>query len=76
MEEFLRYVICNLVEFPDEVVFTKTETPERTIFHVAMRKTDLPKIIGKGGTTIQSLRTLLSAAAHKRGTKAALEIIE
>ena len=40
MEEFLRYVICNLVEFPDEVVFTKTETPERTIFHVAMRKTD------------------------------------
>ena len=76
MEEFLRYVICNLVEFPDEVVFTKTETPERTIFHVAMRKTDLPKIIGKGGTTIQSLRTLLSAAAHKRGTKASLEIIE
>ena len=76
MEEFLRYVICNIVEFPDEVVFTKTESPERTIFHVAMRKTDLPKIIGKGGTTIQSLRTLLSAAAHKRGTKAALEIIE
>ena len=76
MEEFLRYVICNLVEFPDEVVFTKTESPERTIFHVAMRKTDLPKIIGKGGTTIQSLRTLLSAAAHKRGTKASLEIIE
>jgi len=76
MEEFLRYVICNLVEFPDEVVFTKTETPERTIFHVAMRKTDLPKIIGKGGNTIQSLRTLLNAAAHKRGTRAALEIIE
>lgn len=76
MEEFLRYVIGNLVEFPDEVVFTKTETPERTIFHVAMRKTDLPKIIGKGGHTIQSLRTLLSAAAHKRGTKASLEIIE
>jgi len=76
MEEFLRYVICNIVEFPDEVVFTKTESPERTIFHVAMRKTDLPKIIGKGGTTIQSLRTLLGAAAHKRGTKASLEIIE
>lgn len=76
MEEFLRYVIGSLVEFPDEVVFTRTETPERTIFHVAMRQSDLPKIIGKGGHTIQSLRTLLNAAAQKRGTKATLEIIE
>ncbi|TSA29763.1 MAG: KH domain-containing protein [Verrucomicrobiaceae bacterium] len=76
MDEFLRYVIGSLVEFPDEVVFTKTETPERIIFHVAMRKTDLPRIIGKGGHTIQALRTLLNAAAQKRGTKAALEIIE
>lgn len=76
MEEFLRYVIGSLVEFPDEVVFTKTESPERIIFHVAMRKTDLPRIIGKGGHTIQALRTLLNAAAQKRGIKASLEIIE
>ncbi len=76
MEEFLRYVIGSLVEFPDEVVFTKTESPERIIFHVAMRKTDLPRIIGKGGHTIQALRTLLNAAAQRRGTKASLEIIE
>jgi len=69
-------VIGSLVEFPDEVVFTKTESPERIIFHVAMRKTDLPRIIGKGGHTIQALRTLLNAAAQKRGTKASLEIIE
>lgn len=76
MEQFLRFVIGSLVEFPDEVVFTKTETPERIIFHVAMNKSDLPRIIGKGGHTIQALRTLLNAAAQKRGTKAALEIIE
>jgi len=69
-------VIGSLVEFPDEVVFTKTESPERIIFHVAMRKTDLPRIIGKGGHTIQALRTLLNAAAQRRGTKASLEIIE
>ena len=76
MAELLRYVIGRLVEFPDEVVFTKTEFPDRTIFHVAMRQTDLPKVIGKGGNTIQALRTLLNAAASKRGTKASLEIIE
>lgn len=76
MEEFLRYAIGSLVEFPDEVVFTKTESPERITFHVAMRKSDLPKIIGKGGHTIQALRTLLQAAADKRSLKSSLEIIE
>jgi predicted RNA-binding protein YlqC (UPF0109 family) len=76
MEEFLRYVMGSLVEFPDEIVFTKTESPERITFHVAMRKSDLPRVIGKGGHTIQALRTLLSAAAHKRGLMASLEIIE
>ena len=76
MEEFLRYVIGSLVEYPDEVVFTRTETPERVTFHVAMRKTDLPRIIGKGGHTIQALRTLLGAAASKRDIKASLELVE
>ncbi len=76
MEEFLRYVIGSLVEYPDEVVFTRTDTPERVTFHVAMRRSDLPRVIGKGGHTIQALRTLLGAAASKRGIKSALEIIE
>jgi hypothetical protein len=76
MEEFLRFVIGEIVEFPDEVVITRVETPEVVTFHVALRKTDVPKIIGKGGHTIQSLRTLLNASAQKRGQKAALEIIE
>lgn len=76
MEEFLRYAIGSLVEFPDEVVFTKTESAERITFHVAMRKSDLPKIIGKGGHTIQALRTLLQAAASRRGLQSSLEIIE
>jgi len=76
MEEFLRYVMGSLVEFPDEIVFTKTESPERITFHVAMRKSDLPRIIGKGGHTIQALRTPLNATAQKRGITASLEIIE
>jgi len=76
MEQFLRYVVCSLVGYPDEVVITHTETPDRLVFRVAMRKSDLPRIIGKGGHTIQALRTLLNAAAAKRGIRVGLEIIE
>lgn len=79
MEEFLRFVIGRLVEFPDEVFITKAEapeSPEKVTFLAAMRKSDIPKIIGKGGHTIQAIRALLEAAAQRQGLKAKLEIIE
>ncbi len=76
MEEFLRFVIGQLVEYPDEIVLTKTETAERVVFHLTARKSDVPRIIGKGGHTIQAIRTLLNAAAHRRGQKASVEILE
>lgn len=76
MEEFLRFVIGQLVEFPDEVVFTKTESETSVVFHVAARKSDIPRIIGKGGHTIQAIRTLLNASAQKRNIRAGLEILE
>ena len=76
MEEFLRFVIGQLVEFPDEIVLSRTESPERVIFHLTTRKSDVPRVIGKGGHTIQAIRTLLNASAHRRGLKATLEILE
>jgi len=76
VEEFLRYAIGQLVEYPDELVLTRSDLPDRTIFHAALRSSDVPKIIGKGGHTIQALRTLLHASALKKGIRADLEIIE
>lgn len=76
MEEFLRYVIGSLVEFPDALVVKKNETPGRTQFLVAVRPTDIPKVVGKSGHTIRALRTLLNASACRRNQTATLEILE
>ncbi len=76
MEEFLHYVVGKLVEYPDEIVVTRKEEGDKTVFLLAARKSDLPKIIGKGGHTIQALRTLMHASAQKKGQHIALEILE
>ncbi len=76
MEEFLEYVVGKLIEYPDELVVTHSEAEGRTVYYLAMRKSDVPKVIGKGGHTIQALRTLLNASAQKKGIKVGLEIIE
>ena len=76
MDEFLRYVVGKLIEYPDELIVTHKQADDRTVFYLAMRKSDLPKVIGKGGHTIQALRTLIQASAQKKGIRVGLEVIE
>lgn len=76
MEEFLRYAVGQLVEFPDEVVVVRTEQPGKVTFRLVVRKSDIPRVIGKNGHTIQALRSMLLASGKKKGIRTALEIIE
>lgn len=76
MEEFLRYAVGQLVEFPDEVVVVRTEQPGKVTFRLVVRKSDIPRVIGKNGHTIQALRSMLLASGKKKGLRTALEIIE
>lgn len=76
MEEFLKYTVGQLVEYPDELVVVRTESPEKVVFRLAMRKSDIPRVIGKSGHTIQALRAMLQASGKKKGLRTALEIIE
>jgi uncharacterized protein len=76
VEEFLEYVLKQLVEFPDELVITHQETPKRITFHLRLRHSDVGRVIGKHGQTIAAIRNLLNAAASRHGQRAALEIIE
>ena len=76
MEEFLRYVIGALVEFPASVVVSKTESAGRADFHVAIRKSDASRVIGRSGHTIRALRSLLAAAGRKHNLTTSIELIE
>ncbi len=76
MDEFLRYVVQQLVEFPDEVVINHRQEGDKTTYFLSMRQTDVGRLIGKGGSTIQAIRELLRASAERDGRKVAVEIAE
>jgi uncharacterized protein len=76
MDRFLDFVLRQLIEFPDELVILKDESPGRVIFRLQMRQTDIRRVVGKHGTTISSIRNLLAAAASKHGTKVNVEIVD
>jgi predicted RNA-binding protein YlqC (UPF0109 family) len=76
MEEFLKFVVPLLIDYPDEAVLTKHEGNKRTTFFLRVRQSDVGKVIGKHGLTIIAIRNLLSAAAARHGERAQLEIVE
>jgi predicted RNA-binding protein YlqC (UPF0109 family) len=43
---------------------------------VQLRQTDVGRIIGRNGQTIQAIRALLSSSAARHGQRATLEIVE
>jgi predicted RNA-binding protein YlqC (UPF0109 family) len=76
MQEFLDFVLRNLIDYPEEMVLTEHKSPNKTVFQLQVRKSDIGKVIGKHGQTIVAIRNLLAAAAEKHGERATLEILE
>lgn len=76
MKEFLEFVIRQLVEFPDEVILSEIANGKTMVFRLAMRQSDVGRIIGRNGQTIQAIRALLSSAAARHDQRATLEIVE
>lgn len=76
VKPFLEFVIRYLVEFPDEVLISEIPSGNTTVFRLAMRQSDVGRIIGRNGQTIQAIRALLASSAARHGQRATLEIVE
>ena len=77
MKELLTGMIKAIVDKPDEVDISLTESENTNIFELRLGDGDVGKVIGKKGKNVMALRTILSAATAKAGGKRSiLEIIE
>ena len=76
MQAFLEYVIKGLVQHPDEVTITPVQRNGMTIYELRLNETDVGRIIGRQGMTINAIRTLLLAGSAKQGLRCAVEIVE
>lgn len=76
MQEFLEYVVKGLVQKPDEVVITPVERNGMTVYELRMNSSDVGRIIGRDGVTINAIRSLLTAGSAKKGLRCSLEIVE
>lgn len=76
MKELVSFIAARLVDAPEAVETVQREQDDTVTVELRVAKDDLGKIIGKQGRTARSLRTVLAAAAEKRGRRSRLEILE
>jgi predicted RNA-binding protein YlqC (UPF0109 family) len=76
MQDFVEYVIKNLVDQPEAVTVTEVENNGSTVYELRLDPDDVAKVIGRRGVTINAIRSLVQAGGAKKGMRCGLEIIE
>ncbi len=76
MKEFIEFIIKNLVDKPGEVQINEIAGERTVVFELRVGEGDMGKVIGRGGQTVRSLRTLIAAVAAKQGKLSVLELLE
>ena len=77
MEDLLEFLARALVDRPDEVSVEGFEEDDGTVvLEVHVAEEDVGKIIGRGGRTISSLRTVMRAVASRRDERIVVDVID
>jgi predicted RNA-binding protein YlqC (UPF0109 family) len=73
MRELVEFLCRELVDDPDAVEVTETHDERGMLLRVRVGEGELGKVIGRGGRTAKAIRTVVRAAATRRGAHAAVD---
>ena len=77
MEDLLEFLTRSLVDRPDDVSVEGFEEDDGTIvLEVRVAEDDVGKVIGRGGRTISSLRTVMRAVASTGDDRVLVDVID
>jgi len=76
MKELLTYIARSLVDDPDAVSVTQSETPAETVLELRVAPGDMGKVIGRQGRIAKEIRTVVRSYAQRTGVKVSVDIVD
>jgi len=76
MKNLIVDIVKAIVDNPSEVELNEVNGEKTLIYELKVKESDVGKVIGKKGRTINSIRTLLKAMTAKEDKKVVLELIQ
>jgi uncharacterized protein len=69
-------VVRNLVDHPDQVEIEEERDGGEVVFYVRVHADDRGNVIGRSGSTVEALRTLLGGIAQRQRLRVDVEILD
>ena len=77
MEELLSFLARALVDHPDEVEVEAFEEDDGSlVLELRVAEEDVGQLIGRGGRTINAVRSLIRAAAVRQGQRVLVDVLD
>ncbi len=73
--EFVEYIVRSIVDDPEQVSVHQFEERSTIYLEVSVAGDDMGRVIGKGGSVVNSIRMLLQVLASRMGKRISLEIV-
>lgn len=74
--EFLQFIIENLVNKTEDIRIEQTEDELGILLTLSVAKDDMGMIIGKGGNTINAIRSILRLHGMKQDKRLNLKVLD
>ncbi len=71
--ELLTNIVKSFVDKEDKVIIKQLS---KTVVEISVDKSDIGKVIGKGGSMAKSIRTIIAAYSVKHQIRLNIEILE
>jgi len=74
-KELAEFIAKSLVDDPSQVYVSEIEGETSVILELRVGPEDMGRVIGRGGRTVNAMRSLVRVLAAKQGKRATLEIV-
>ena len=75
MKELVEVIAQALVDHPEEVAVTETETDRAVVIELKVAPDDMGKVIGKQGRIAKAIRSVVKAASLGENKRVDVEIV-
>ncbi len=75
MQKLVEFIAKSLVDDPSQVLVSEIEGESSVILELRVGQEDMGRIIGKGGRTVNAMRTLVRVLAAKQGKRVTIEVV-
>jgi predicted RNA-binding protein YlqC (UPF0109 family) len=75
IKDLVEYIVKALADEPDAVILSEIEGESSIVLELRVAPGDMGRMIGRGGRTINSMRSLARVLGAKMEKKVTLEIV-